>query len=83
VVGLPNCITPDDVVAYDPADNAVFAGPDPRTGVRGLKYGSALSLDGRQVYCFTLRAHYGEGSVLVVVKAGWNAEVGEVDGGGL
>ncbi len=80
VIGLPDCITPDDIVAYEPTENVVFADPDPRTGVRGLKYGSGLTVDGSQVYCFTLRGHYAEGSVLVAVKAGWNAEVGEIEG---
>ena len=80
VIGLPSCVTRDDVVAYQPVEGCSFADPDSTTGVRGLKHASALSPNESRVYCFTLQGYYEEGTVAVAVKAGWSSEVGEIDG---
>ena len=80
VVGLPECIVWEDIVAYSPDGDVVFSDPDPTTGVRGLKYDFGLATDGSQMYCFTLDGHYPEGTVLVAVKAGLLAESAELIG---
>ncbi len=80
VVGLPECIVWEDIVAYSPEGNVVFSDPDPTTGVRGLKYDFGLATDGSQMYCFTLDGNYAEGTIVVGVKAGQLAETGEITG---
>ena len=80
VVGLPECIVWEDIVAYSPDGEVVFSDPDPTTGVRGLKYDFGLATDGSQMYCFTLDGHYPEGTVLVAVKAGQLADSAELTG---
>ncbi len=78
--GLPECIVWEDIVAYSPDGEVVFADPDPTTGVRGLKYDFGLATDGSQMYCFTLDGNYAEGTVLVAVKAGQLAESAPLNG---
>jgi len=80
VVGLPECIVWEDIVAYSPDGDVVFSDPDPTTGVRGLKYDFGLATDGSLMYCFTLDGNYAEGTVLVAVKAGQLAETAELPG---
>ena len=81
VVGLPECIVWEDIVAYSPdGDGVVFVDPDPTTGVRGLKWDSGLAIDGSQMYCITLDGNYAEGTIVVGVKAGQLAETGELIG---
>ncbi len=80
VVGLPECIVWEDIVAYSPDGEVVFSDPDPTTGVRGLKYDFGLATDGSQMYCFTLDGNYGEGTIVVAVKAGQLAENAELTG---
>ncbi len=80
VVGLPECIVWEDIVAYSPDGDVVFSDPDPTTGVRGLKYDSGLATDGSQRYCFTLDGNYGEGTIVVGVKAGQLEDTGELTG---
>ena len=80
IIGLPSCVAWDDVVAYQPVDGCSFADPDSTTGVRGLKHAAAVSPDGSQMYCFTLDGNYGEGTIVVAVKAGQLAETAEITG---
>ncbi len=80
VVGLPECIAWEDIVAYSPDGDVVFSNPDPTTGVRGLKYDSGLATDGSQMYCFTLDGYYAEGTIVVGVKAGQLEETAELTG---
>ncbi len=80
VVGLPECIVWEDIVAYSPDGDVEFVDPDPTTGVRGLKWDFGLATDGSQMYCFTLDGHYPEGTVLVAVKAGQLVDTGELTG---
>jgi len=79
-VGLPECIVWEDIVAYSPDGDVEFVDPDPTTGVRGLKWDFGLATDGSQMYCFTLDGNYGEGTIVVAVKAGQLAENAELPG---
>jgi hypothetical protein len=78
-IGFPICDSEVAVVGYSPT-NLVSIGPDPTTGVYGIKWDIGMEPDESREYSFTLAGNYGEDIIDVAVKAGRTGEVGEITG---
>ncbi|MFH1738752.1 MAG: hypothetical protein ABIH23_07070, partial [bacterium] len=68
------------VVIGSSPSQSVSVGPDPPTGVWGIKWDIGLEKGKRRTYSFALRGRFSEGPVNVAVKAGRDGEVGTITG---
>jgi len=69
VIGLPSCVGEEDIFGtnYTPWD---YVNPDHTTGVVGIKFDDTQVENESQVFSFTLKGYWPEGTVEAAIKAG-------------